>query len=86
MERQAGEDRVAVQAGMVALALVPGLLARIAEAELHELDAIGVAHVECGGEIVETSDLGVALMVRDPDGQLIELLRAEYPASRPDRP
>jgi lactoylglutathione lyase len=42
--------------------------------------------VECGGSIVESSDLGIALMVRDPDGQLIELLTKDYPSGRPPRP
>ncbi len=42
--------------------------------------------VECGGSIVESSDLGIALMIRDPDGQLIELLTKDYPKSRPPRP
>ncbi len=41
--------------------------------------------VECGGSIVESSDLGIALMVRDPDGQLIELLTQDYPKGRPPR-
>ena len=31
---------------------------------------------DCGGEVVEATDIGVAVMVRDPDGQLIELLTA----------
>jgi hypothetical protein len=35
---------------------------------------------------VESSDLGIALMVRDPDGQLIELLTKDYPKSRPPGP
>jgi predicted enzyme related to lactoylglutathione lyase len=30
--------------------------------------------VQYGGSIVDASDIGVALFVRDPDGQLIELL------------
>jgi lactoylglutathione lyase len=30
----------------------------------------------CGGEVVEATDIGLAVMVRDPDGQLIELLPA----------
>lgn len=38
--------------------------------------------VEYGGSIIEESDLGFALMIRDPDGQLIELLGADYPATR----
>jgi lactoylglutathione lyase len=31
---------------------------------------------ELGGEVVESSDIGLAVMVRDPDGQLVELLPA----------
>jgi catechol 2,3-dioxygenase-like lactoylglutathione lyase family enzyme len=30
---------------------------------------------ELGGEVVEATDIGVAVLVRDPDGQLVELLR-----------
>jgi len=29
---------------------------------------------DLGGEVIEDSNLGVAVMVRDPDGQLVELL------------
>jgi lactoylglutathione lyase len=29
---------------------------------------------EAGGEVIEASNLGAAVMVRDPDGQLVELL------------
>ncbi len=42
--------------------------------------------VQCGGEIVESSDLGMALLIRDPDGQFLELLSPGYPSSRPPRP
>jgi catechol 2,3-dioxygenase-like lactoylglutathione lyase family enzyme len=42
--------------------------------------------VECGGDIVESSDLGLALLIRDPDGQLLELLSMNYPKSRPPQP
>jgi lactoylglutathione lyase len=42
--------------------------------------------VEYGGTIIEESDLGMALMIRDPDGQLIELLTEEFSHSRPPRP
>jgi lactoylglutathione lyase len=42
--------------------------------------------VELGGEIVEESDIGVALFVRDPDGQLIELLPLSYRAHLPPKP
>lgn len=42
--------------------------------------------VEYGGQIVEGTDLGVAVFIRDPDGQLLELLPAEYPASLSPKP
>jgi catechol 2,3-dioxygenase-like lactoylglutathione lyase family enzyme len=51
-----------------------------------DIRAAAARAVECGGSIVESSDLGVALMVRDPDGQLIELLSMDYPKGRPPRP
>ena len=41
---------------------------------------------ECGGEIIEDSDVGVALFVRDPDGQLIELLPVSYRDRLPPKP
>jgi lactoylglutathione lyase len=65
------------------------------------MDEIGLSHlsisvddiratagraVEFGGEIVESSDLGLALLIRDPDGQLVELLSMDYPKSRPPLP
>ena len=42
-----------------------------------------IAH---GGEIIEESDVGVALFVRDPDGQLLELLPADYRDRLPAKP
>ena len=33
---------------------------------------------EFGGSVVEGTDIGVAVFVRDPDGQLIELLDSTY--------
>ena len=42
--------------------------------------------VEFGGEIIADSDLGVALFIRDPDGQLIELLPASYRDGLPPKP
>jgi catechol 2,3-dioxygenase-like lactoylglutathione lyase family enzyme len=41
---------------------------------------------EFGGRIVEESDVGAALFVRDPDGQLIELLPAAYKDHLPPKP
>jgi catechol 2,3-dioxygenase-like lactoylglutathione lyase family enzyme len=43
--------------------------------------------VEYGGQIIEESDVGgVALFIRDPDGQLIELLPVAYRDSLPPKP
>ncbi len=42
--------------------------------------------VEHGGEIIEDSDVGLALFVRDPDGQLLELLPASFRDRLPPRP
>jgi lactoylglutathione lyase len=42
--------------------------------------------VDYGGEIVAGTDVGVAIFIRDPDGQLLELLTSGYPGSRPPRP
>ncbi len=51
-----------------------------------DIDAAAGQAVESGGEIVEDSDLGIALLIRDPDGQLLELLSMEYANKRPPRP
>ncbi len=42
--------------------------------------------VEFGGVLIEESDLGVALFIRDPDGQLIELLPVTYRDHLPPKP
>jgi catechol 2,3-dioxygenase-like lactoylglutathione lyase family enzyme len=39
-----------------------------------------------GAEVIEASNLGVALMVRDPDGQLVELLDPSFRQHLPPRP
>jgi lactoylglutathione lyase len=41
---------------------------------------------EYGGEIIEESDVGAAIFVRDPDGQLLELLPVTYRGSLPPKP
>jgi lactoylglutathione lyase len=41
---------------------------------------------EYGGTIIEESDVGAAIFVRDPDGQLLELLPAAYPGTLPPKP
>jgi lactoylglutathione lyase len=42
--------------------------------------------VDYGGEIVEESDVGGALFIRDPDGQLVELLPTAFRDSLPPKP
>jgi len=42
--------------------------------------------VEYGGQVIEDSDVGAALFVRDPDGQLIELLPVAYRDRLPPKP
>lgn len=42
--------------------------------------------VEYGGQIIEESDIGIGLFVRDPDGQLLELLHTSFRASLPPKP
>ena len=43
-----------------------------------DLAATVAAVIEHGGSVVESSDIGLAVMVRDPDGQLVELLPARH--------
>jgi len=45
-----------------------------------------VKATEYGGEIVEESDVGAALFIRDPDGQLLELLPTAFRDSLPPKP
>jgi lactoylglutathione lyase len=42
--------------------------------------------VAFGGQIIEESDVGAACFVRDPDGQLVELLPVTYRESLPPKP
>jgi predicted enzyme related to lactoylglutathione lyase len=39
-----------------------------------------------GGQIIEETDVGAALFIRDPDGQLLELLPTGFRASLPPKP
>ena len=41
---------------------------------------------EYGATIIEDSDLGFALFIRDPDGQLLELLPSAYRENLPPKP
>jgi lactoylglutathione lyase len=42
--------------------------------------------VEYGGQILEESDIGLGLLIRDPDGQLIELLGMGFRDHLPPKP
>jgi lactoylglutathione lyase len=42
--------------------------------------------VEYGGQVIEASDVGLAILIRDPDGQLLELLPVTYRAGLPPKP
>jgi catechol 2,3-dioxygenase-like lactoylglutathione lyase family enzyme len=53
---------------------------------VEDIRATAQKAVEYGGQIVEESDLGFGLMIRDPDGQLIELLDTGFRASLPPKP
>ncbi len=43
-----------------------------------DIDASCARVVEFGGEVVEGSNIGAAVFVRDPDGQMVELLPMTY--------
>ena len=51
-----------------------------------DVRATAAKAADFGGEIVEASDIGVAVFIRDPDGQLLELLPATYRDRLPPRP
>lgn len=51
-----------------------------------DVQATAARAVELGGEIVEGTDIGVALFIRDPDGQLLELLASGYRDRLPPMP
>lgn len=44
---------------------------------VQDVEASKTVIVDHGGEVLEDSDVGVAVLVRDPDGQLLELVRAD---------
>lgn len=51
-----------------------------------DVRAVAAKTLALGGQVIEDSDLGVALMIRDPDGQLIELLDPTYSQHLPPSP
>jgi lactoylglutathione lyase len=53
---------------------------------VEDVPATAKKAVEYGGAIVEESDIGVAVFIRDPDGQLLELLPHAYREHLPPKP
>lgn len=51
-----------------------------------DVRATAAKAVEYGGEVIEESDIGSALFIRDPDGQLLELLPSAYRDRLPPKP
>jgi lactoylglutathione lyase len=51
-----------------------------------DVRAVAEKAVEYGGAIIEASDVGLALFIRDPDGQLLELLPVTYRDRLPPKP
>jgi catechol 2,3-dioxygenase-like lactoylglutathione lyase family enzyme len=43
-----------------------------------DIDATAAKAVELGGSVLEQTNVGAAVMIRDPDGQLLELLPMTY--------
>ncbi len=43
-----------------------------------DVDEVRDRVTEFGGEVVAGTDIGVAVFIRDPDGQLVELLPLDY--------
>jgi catechol 2,3-dioxygenase-like lactoylglutathione lyase family enzyme len=53
---------------------------------VEDVHATAKRAVEYGGEIIAESDIGVALFIRDPEGQLLELLPVGYRDHLPPKP
>ena len=51
-----------------------------------DVQATAKKAVDYGATIIEESDLGHALFIRDPDGQLLELLPTAYRDRLPPKP
>ena len=51
-----------------------------------DINATAKKAVEYGGQVIAESDIGFALFIRDPDGQLLELLPTSFRANLPPKP
>jgi predicted enzyme related to lactoylglutathione lyase len=49
-----------------------------------DIDATAARAAQHGGSVLPQTHVGAAVMIRDPDGQLLELLPMGYRASLPD--
>ncbi len=49
-----------------------------------DIDAVAAKAAEYGGTVLEQTHVGAAVMIRDPDGQLVELLPMAYRDHLPD--
>ena len=43
-----------------------------------DIDTVRAKVADYGGEVLEDTDVGIAVFIRDPDGQLVELLPLAY--------
>jgi predicted enzyme related to lactoylglutathione lyase len=51
-----------------------------------DIHATAAKAVEYGAQFIQDSDIGFALFIRDPDGQLLELLPTSFRANLPPKP
>jgi catechol 2,3-dioxygenase-like lactoylglutathione lyase family enzyme len=51
-----------------------------------DIQATARRAVEYGGQIIADSDIGLGLFIRDPDGQLLELLHSSFRSRLPPKP
>lgn len=93
IERPVGLEAVYLQLGGMVLELLhfdrpdnPGARRRVfnepglthISVSVADIRASADRAVELGGSIVEGTDIGAAILIRDPDGQMIELLPMSY--------
>ena len=53
---------------------------------IEDLDGVLARVPEYGGEVLDDTNIGAAVFVKDPDGQLLELLPVTYRESLPPKP
>jgi catechol 2,3-dioxygenase-like lactoylglutathione lyase family enzyme len=88
-----GMQCVYLRNGDFVLELLRFAEAGTADAPTRVMNNVGLTHIslavddiaaacqrveQCGGTVITQTDIGAAVFVRDPDGQLLELLPASY--------